>query len=176
MGCGHWYTYASNFGSLTWFWRCKEHLCPLSPHFGFGGRWRFLTGVLHLDLDLDGLRNLAWIFLEVFISFRLVEAEKIAQRVSVYTFLAGAGCWAGLGVQNRGQAQLGSALLSFDNICQLKPSWIKKTHIITTDLKSIYTPCLVFIWYGIIIGHIPYFRFFPSTDRHRVLHSTSHDL
>ena len=55
-----------------------------------------------------------------FISFRLVEAEKTAQRVSVYTFLAepGAGlgqAGAGLGVQNRGQAQLGSALLSFDN-------------------------------------------------------------
>ena len=84
----------------------------------FGGHWRFLTRVWHLDFDLDGLRNLAWIFLEVFISFRLVEAEKIAQRVSVYTFLAGAGagCWAGLGVQNRGQAQLGSALLSFDNM------------------------------------------------------------
>ena len=22
--------------------------------WGFGGRWRFLTGVWHLDLDLDG--------------------------------------------------------------------------------------------------------------------------
>ena len=42
---------------------------------GFEGCWRYLTGVWHLDLDLDGLRNLAWIFLEVFISFRLVEAE-----------------------------------------------------------------------------------------------------
>ena len=22
-----------NFGSLSWFWRCKEHQCPLSPDF-----------------------------------------------------------------------------------------------------------------------------------------------
>ena len=43
--------------------------------WGVGGCCWFLTGVWHLDLDLDGLRNLAWIFLEVFILFRLVEAE-----------------------------------------------------------------------------------------------------
>ena len=48
-----WYNHDPSFGSLSWFWRCKEHPCPLSPHLGFGGRWRFLTGVWHLDLDLD---------------------------------------------------------------------------------------------------------------------------
>ena len=37
---------------------------------GFGGHWRFLTGVWHLDHDLDGLRNVAQIFPEVFISLR----------------------------------------------------------------------------------------------------------
>ena len=26
-----WYTIVPNFDSLCWFWRCKEHLCPLSP-------------------------------------------------------------------------------------------------------------------------------------------------
>ena len=26
--------------------------------WGFGGRWRFLTGVLHLDLDLDMVTGL----------------------------------------------------------------------------------------------------------------------
>ena len=26
--------------------------------WGFGGCWRFLTGVLHLDLDLDMVNNL----------------------------------------------------------------------------------------------------------------------
>ena len=28
-----------NFGFLSWFWRGKEHPCPLSPHFGI---WRTL--------------------------------------------------------------------------------------------------------------------------------------
>ena len=29
-----WYTYVLNFGFPSWFWRCKEHPCPLSPHLG----------------------------------------------------------------------------------------------------------------------------------------------
>ena len=43
--------------------------------WGFGGCWEFLTGVWHLDQDLDELRNLACIFPEVFISLRLVKAK-----------------------------------------------------------------------------------------------------
>ena len=34
MVTGLWYTHDPNFGSLSWFWRCKEHPCPLSPYFG----------------------------------------------------------------------------------------------------------------------------------------------
>ena len=34
-----WYTHAPNFGSLSWFWLCKEQSCPLSPHLGL---WRML--------------------------------------------------------------------------------------------------------------------------------------
>ena len=30
---GLWYNYDPNFGSLSSFWRCKEHFCPLSPDF-----------------------------------------------------------------------------------------------------------------------------------------------
>ena len=33
------YTYDPNFSSLSWFWRCKEHWCPLSPDLGL---WRML--------------------------------------------------------------------------------------------------------------------------------------
>ena len=40
------FTYIPNFGSLFWFWRCKEHPCPLSPHLGL---WRML-GVSDWDL------------------------------------------------------------------------------------------------------------------------------
>ena len=39
MVTGLWYTHDPNFGSLSWFWRCKEHPCPLSPHLGL---WRML--------------------------------------------------------------------------------------------------------------------------------------
>ena len=34
MVTGLWYTYIPNFGPLSWFWRCKEHLCALSPDSG----------------------------------------------------------------------------------------------------------------------------------------------
>ena len=30
----HWSLINSKFCSLYWFWRCKEHLCPLSPYLG----------------------------------------------------------------------------------------------------------------------------------------------
>ena len=39
MVIGLWYNNGINFGSLSWFWRCKEHPCPLSPHLGL---WRML--------------------------------------------------------------------------------------------------------------------------------------
>ena len=39
MVTGLWYTYIPNFGPLSWFWRCKEHPCPLSPYLGL---WRML--------------------------------------------------------------------------------------------------------------------------------------
>ena len=34
-----WYTNIPNFGSPSWFWRCKEHTCPSSPDWGL---WRML--------------------------------------------------------------------------------------------------------------------------------------
>ena len=36
---GPWYTHVPNFGSLSWFWRCKEHPCPLRT---LSGLWRML--------------------------------------------------------------------------------------------------------------------------------------
>ena len=39
MVFGLWYNHYPNFGSLSWFWRCKEHLCPSSSHLGL---WRML--------------------------------------------------------------------------------------------------------------------------------------
>ena len=48
-----WFTHVLNFGSLSWLWKCKEHLCPFSHDWGFGGWWRFLIGVWHVENDLD---------------------------------------------------------------------------------------------------------------------------
>ena len=39
MAISVWYNPDPNFGSLSWFWRCKEHLCPLSPALWL---WRML--------------------------------------------------------------------------------------------------------------------------------------
>ena len=36
---GLWHTQDPNFGSLSGFWRCNKHPCPLSPHLGL---WRML--------------------------------------------------------------------------------------------------------------------------------------
>ena len=36
----------------------KEHPCSLCPDMSFGGGWWFLTGVWHLDLDLDMVTGL----------------------------------------------------------------------------------------------------------------------
>ena len=59
MVIGLWYTHVPNFGSLSWFWRFKKIHVLWVLIWGFGGRWTFLTGFWHLDLDLDivtGLR------------------------------------------------------------------------------------------------------------------------
>ena len=39
MVTGLWYTHVLNLGILSWFQRCKEQPCPLSPDWGF---WRML--------------------------------------------------------------------------------------------------------------------------------------
>ena len=39
MVTGLWYTNDPNLSYLSWFWRCKEHPCPLSHHLGL---WRML--------------------------------------------------------------------------------------------------------------------------------------
>ena len=43
--------------------------------WGCGGCCRFLTGAWHLDLNLDMVRNLDWIFSEALITLRSVEAQ-----------------------------------------------------------------------------------------------------
>ena len=52
MVIGLWYTHIPNFGSLSWFWRCKEHPCPLSPDLGL---WRML------EVPDWGLASWSWL-------------------------------------------------------------------------------------------------------------------
>ena len=46
-----WDTHDPNFGSLSWFWSCKEHTCPLSLHLGL---WRML------EIPDWGLASWSW--------------------------------------------------------------------------------------------------------------------
>ena len=55
MVTGIWYNHVPNFGSLSLFLRCNEHTCPLSPDLGIR---RFLTWVWHLDLDMNMITGL----------------------------------------------------------------------------------------------------------------------
>ena len=49
MFSGLWHINVSNFVSLSWFWRCKDYPCLLSPYLGL---WRMLEA---LEWDLASL-------------------------------------------------------------------------------------------------------------------------
>ena len=51
MVIGLWYNNDPDFGFLSWFWRCKEHPCPLSPHLGL---W------MMLEVPDWGLASCSW--------------------------------------------------------------------------------------------------------------------
>jgi len=51
MVIGFWYTGVPNFVYLSWYWRCKEHQCPLSPNLEL---WRML------DVPDWGIASWSW--------------------------------------------------------------------------------------------------------------------
>ena len=51
MVTGLWYINDPNFCSPSWFWRCKEHPCPLSPNLGLLGM---------LEVTVWGLTSWSW--------------------------------------------------------------------------------------------------------------------
>ena len=77
FGYGHWSLI--NLCSEFWLYPDFEGTKNINVLWiliwGFGGHFRFLTGVWHLGHDLDGLSYLAWNFPEVFNSLRLVKAK-----------------------------------------------------------------------------------------------------
>ena len=68
MVTGLWYTCDSNFGYLSWFWRCKVQPCPSSPHLGLWRTLEFLTEVWHPDIDLDMVTGLWYTHVQNFSS------------------------------------------------------------------------------------------------------------
>ena len=96
-----WYTNDSNFGSLSWFWRCKEHPCPLSPHLGL---WRML------EVPDWGLASWSWFgyghwsFIQPWSEFWLsililrVQRTLMSFKSSFGTLEDARGCWLGFDI------------------------------------------------------------------------------
>ena len=96
-----WYTHGLNFGSLSWFWRCKEHPCPLSPHLGL---WRML------EVPDWGSASWSWFgyshssFLQPWSKFRLsilifkVQRTSMSFKSSFGTLEDAGGSWLGFDI------------------------------------------------------------------------------
>ena len=96
-----WYTHVQNCGSLSWFWRCKEHLCPLSPHFGL---------LRTLKVSEWGLASWSWFgfghwffiqpWYEFWLSILILKVQRTYMSFkSSFEALADSGCfWMGFGI------------------------------------------------------------------------------
>ena len=78
FGYGHWsyINLVPNFGSLSWFWRRKDHSCPSSPDLGL---WRML------EVTDWGLWSWYW-----FVTCLMVFDTPIFQILALYLGLGGA--------------------------------------------------------------------------------------
>ena len=101
MVIGLWYTHDLNFGSLSWFWRCKEHPCPLSPQFGFWGMLEVL------DWDLASLSwfwyghwSLIHLWSKFWLSILILKVQRTSKsfRSSFGDFEDAGGSWLGFGI------------------------------------------------------------------------------
>ena len=96
-----WYIHDPNFGSLTWFWGCKEHPCPWSPDLGL---WRML------EVPDWGLASWSWFgyghwsLIHPFPKFWLYNLILMVQRTSMFlkswfgAFGDAGGLWLGFGI------------------------------------------------------------------------------
>ena len=101
MVSGPWYTNILNFGYLSWFLRCKEHPCPLSPLLGL---WRTLEvpywslaswywfGYGHLSL----IQTCSKIWLSILIL--KVQRTSMSVKSSFETLKDAGGSWVGFGI------------------------------------------------------------------------------
>ena len=101
MVTGLWYTHDPNFGSISWFWRCKEHPCTLSPHLRL---WRML------EVPDCGLASWYWFgyghwslvhpWCEFWLSILIVKVQRISMSFESWfgVFLRAGGSWLGFGI------------------------------------------------------------------------------
>ena len=103
LACWSWFGYGqwplihpcSVFGPSSWFWRCKEHPCPLSPYLGL---LRMLE-VPGWDFDHDSWWAMPWCtFLEVFVCLSQESAQISFQHNSENMLYPGGWVWPGLGL------------------------------------------------------------------------------
>ena len=78
---GLWYTHVPNFASLSWFWRCKEHPCTLSPHLGLCRTLEFPDGGLE---SWSWFRYGHWSLIQPWSKFCLSIRILKVQRTSMY--------------------------------------------------------------------------------------------
>ena len=94
-------THDPNFGSLSWFWRCKEHRCPLSLNLGLW--WE-------LEVPDWGLASWSWLeygywsLLHPYSEFQLSILNLKVQRISMsfksllVSLVGAGGSWLGFGI------------------------------------------------------------------------------
>ena len=101
MVTGLWYTHDPNFGSLSWFWRCKEHPCPLSPHLGL---WRILEipgwGCASLSRIGYGHWSLIYLWSEFWLSLFILKVQRTSMSFKSWfgAFEDAGGSWLGCGI------------------------------------------------------------------------------
>ena len=77
MVTGVWYTHNLSFGSLSWFWRCKEHWCPLSPHFGLWSSLEVLDwGLTSWSWFGYGHWSLMYLYSEFWLSILILKVQR----------------------------------------------------------------------------------------------------
>ena len=89
------------FGSLFWFWRCKEHPCPLSPHLGL---WMMLEVPDWGLVSWSGFEYGCWSLIHPWSKFRLsililkVQRTSMSFKSSLGALGDAGGSWLGFGI------------------------------------------------------------------------------
>ncbi len=100
MVTGLWNIHGPSLGYLSWFWRCKEYPCPLSPHLGF---WRTLEvpdwGLASWSWFGYGHLSLIYPWSEFWLSILILKVQRTSMSFkSSFGALEDAwGSWLGLG-------------------------------------------------------------------------------